>query len=139
MQVFMKIMKELGIAVLFLLLILCVLAFTFYDKVPFGKEIPEAVKYTKIEKSSYDVRGDLEDRAGDTQTFQTSASQLEQYLTDKYVSPGRFEPFNTITSVSDIPNETVSISTAAPVQKAQDNTSANTESGTNTTSGSELE
>ncbi|MBR4111259.1 MAG: hypothetical protein IKK43_06220 [Clostridia bacterium] len=107
MQIFMRILKELGIALLFLLLILGALAFAFYDKVPFGKKVPDSVKYTRINKDDYNVRGNVEDQASATQTFETSSSQLESYLTEKIVSPGRFDPFNPIESVSDIPTETV--------------------------------
>lgn len=107
MQIFMRILKELGIALLFLLLILGVLAFAFYDKVPFGTKVPEPIDYANINKEDYSVRGNLEDQANATQTYETSSSQLESYLTEKIVSPGRFDPFNQIQSVSDIPSETV--------------------------------
>lgn len=122
MQIFMRILKELGIALLFLLLILAVLAFAFYDKVPFGKQIPESIKYTNINKDDYKPKGDVEDKANATQTYETSTSQLESYLTEKIVSPGRFDPFNPINSVSDVPTEKINgsvnnnVSSQTPVQ-----------------------
>ena len=107
MQIFMRILKELGIALLFLLLILGVLAFAFYDKVPFGTKVPEPIDYANINRDDYNVRGNVEDQANATQTYETSTSQLEEYLTEKIVSPGRFDPFNPIESVSDVPTEIV--------------------------------
>ncbi|MBO5179646.1 MAG: hypothetical protein J6B87_04805 [Clostridia bacterium] len=108
MQIFMRILKELGIALLFLLLILGILAFAFYDKVPYGTKVPDPIDYASINKDEYNIRGDLEDQANATQTYETSTSQLEEYLTEKIVSPGRFDPFNPINSVSDVPSEKVS-------------------------------
>lgn len=137
MQVFKRILKELGIAILFLLLILGVLAFAFYDKVPFGREVPDSIDYTNIDKSKYDVRGDVEDRASATQTYQTSVGQLESYLTEKIVSPGRFEPFAPVDSVSDVPNERVGAT--EDENNAQTKKSAQSESTANTTGASELE
>lgn len=110
MQIFKRILKELGIALLFLLLILAVLAFVFYDKVPFAKQVPEPVDYANINRDDYKARGDLEEQANATQVFETSSSQLEEYLTEKIVSPGRFDPFNPINSVSDIPSDIVNAS-----------------------------
>ena len=107
MQIFMRILKELGIALLFLLLILGVLAFAFYDKVPFGTKVPEPIDYANINRDDYNVRGNVENQANATQTYETSTSQLEEYLTEKIVSPGRFDPFNPIESVSDVPTEIV--------------------------------
>ena len=107
MRLFMKIMKELGIALLFVLVILGVLAVAFHNRVPYGKEVPESINYVNIEKSNFDVRGDVEDKANATLTYQTSAKQLESYLTEKIVSPGRFAPFDATNSVSDVPSEVV--------------------------------
>lgn len=108
MPIFLRILKELGIALLFLLLILGVIAFVFYDKVPLGKVIPDSVKYTKIDQTQFKVTGEgIEDKKAATQTYETSASHLEEYLTEKIVNPGRFEPFSPITSEPDIPSERV--------------------------------
>lgn len=108
MQIFLRILKELGIAIIFILLIVAILAFAFRDKVPFGTEVPEAVKYTAIDREAYTaVSTGIEEQKNPDQIYQTSAKQLEQYLTEKIVSPGRIEPFDTIESVSDIPEELV--------------------------------
>lgn len=107
MQIFKRILKELLIALLFLLLILGILAIAFYDKVPFGTKVPGPIEYANINKNDYNVRGNVEEQANATQTYETSSTQLESYLTEKIVSPGRFDPFNQIDSVSDVPTETI--------------------------------
>lgn len=107
MQIFLRILKELGIAIIFILLILAILAFAFRDKVPYGTEVPKSVEYVNIDKKDYDVRGDVENKENPTQTYQTSIEQLEEYLTEKIVSPGRFAPFDPIASVPDVPSEIV--------------------------------
>ena len=107
MQIFLRILKELGIAIVFVLIILAVLAVAFYDKVPYGTEVPESIKYTNIERDEYNVRGDVEDKFNPTLTYQTSNKQLEEYLTEKMVSPGRFAPFDPVTSVPDVPTDRV--------------------------------
>lgn len=107
MQIFTRILKELGIAILFMLLILAILAFAFRDKVPYGTKVPDSIDYANIDKKDYDVRGDVEDKTNPTQTYQTSTAQLEAYLTEKIVSPGRFAPFDPIDSVPDVPSETI--------------------------------
>ena len=136
MPIFLRILKELGIAMLFLLLILGVIAFVFYDKVPLGKVIPESVKYTKIDQAQYSVNGEgVEDKAAATQTYETSPSQLEEYLTEKIVNPGRFEPFSPVTSEPDIPSERV----GTVVTGEENGDSAKTDSTANTTDESALE
>ena len=136
MPIFLKVLKELGIALLFLLLILGVIAFVFYVKVPLGKVIPESVEYTKIDQSQFAVSGEgIEDKKAATQTFETSASQLEEYLTEKIVNPGRFEPFSPVTSEPDIPSERV----GSVVTGEEGEISAKTGSTANTTGESALE
>lgn len=129
MQIFLRILKELGIAIIFILLIVAILAFAFKDKVPFGTEVPEAVKYTVVDRDDFKV-GDagVEDKKNPDQVYQTSAKQLEEYITEKIVSPGRIAPFDSIESVPDVPSEIVSSKTNVPEESL-----SGTESGQDST------
>ncbi len=105
MEVFLKILKEIGIAILLGLLVAAVAAIVFIDKIPFSKKIPESINYTNINKNDYDVRGDVEDKENPTETYVSNASQLKQYEFIKYILPGRYRPFGGTKSVTDIPSE----------------------------------
>lgn len=135
MQIFLRILKELGIALIFILLIVAILAFAFRDKVPFGTDVPEAVNYTVVNREDFKV-GDtgVEDKKNPDQVYQTSAKQLEEYITEKIVSPGRIAPFDSIESVPDVPSETVSTKT-----NVSDETLSNTADGQASTEESTLE
>lgn len=109
MQVFLRILKELGIAIIFILLIVAILAFAFRDKVPFGTEVPEAVSYTAINQKDYVVADSaVEEAKSPDQIYKTSVKQLEEYITEKIVSPGRIAPFGSIDGAKDVPSEKVS-------------------------------
>ncbi|MBQ9266708.1 MAG: hypothetical protein IJ217_00215 [Clostridia bacterium] len=112
METFKKVLKEIGIALLLLLLVAAVAAILFVDKIPFSKQIPESIHYTNIDKNDYNVRGDVEDIANDTVTFMSKASELKYYELIKLVLPGRHRPFGSINSGTDIPSEYVSGATA---------------------------
>ena len=107
MEIFKKVLKEIGIAILLCLIVAGISAILFYDKIPFAKQIPESINYTNIDKNDYNVRGDVEDIANATETFVSKSSELRYYELIKYVLPGRHRPFGSINSGTDIPSEYV--------------------------------
>ena len=107
MRIFLNILKEIGIAILLGLVVALAAALLFWNQIPFSKQIPESINYVNIDKSEYDVRGDVEDKANDTETYVSKSSELRYYELIKYVLPGRYRPFGSITSGSDLPSEYV--------------------------------
>ena len=107
METFKKVLIEIGIAILLILAVAAVAAILFYNKIPFSKQIPESINYTNIDKNEYNVRGDVEDIANDTETFASKASELRYYELIKLVLPGRHRPFGSINGATDLPSEYV--------------------------------
>ena len=107
MEIFIRILKEIGIAILLGLVVAGVAALLFYDKIPYSKQIPESINYVNIDKNEYSVRGDVENKANATETYMSKASELRYYELIKYVLPGRHRPFGSITGSSDLPSEYV--------------------------------
>lgn len=127
MQVFLRILKELGIAIIFILLIVAILAFAFRDKVPFGTEVPEAVSYSAISKKDFIVADSaVENAKSPDQIYKASVKQLEEYITEKIVSPGRIAPFGSTSGEADLPSEKVADKSAI-----QDSTTLNSQIFTN--------
>ncbi len=108
MEIFKKVLKEVGIALILILVIASVAVIAFYKQIPFAKQIPESINYTSIDKSEYEVRGDVEDTRNDTETYMSSAKELRYYELVKLVLPGRIYPFGSINSGTDLPSESVS-------------------------------
>lgn len=107
MKVFLRILKELGIALVLLLMVLAVIVFTFYDKVPFGVEVPDAISYTSVDKADYVVSGNLENATADTKVYFSTSGDLQNMETEKIVIPGSAHPFKNVSSESDLPSERV--------------------------------
>ena len=107
MDVFLRVLKEIGIALVLLLVVLAVVAFAFYDKVPFGVVVPDSVSYTSIEQSDYVVSGNLENVTADTKVYNSTSSDLQLMETEKIVVPGSAHPFQNVSSETDLPFEKV--------------------------------
>ncbi len=108
MEIFKRVLKEIGISCILILVIGAVIVVAFYNKIPFSKQIPESIHYSKINRNEYSVRGDVENTTSETETFMSSAQELRYYELIKLVLPGKINPFSSIGGETDIPTEKVS-------------------------------
>lgn len=119
MEIFKKVLKEIGIAFILILVIAGVAIFAFYDKIPFARQIPESVKYSAIDRNDYSVSGDVENIKNDTETYMSSSKELRYYELIKLVLPGRIYPFGSINAGTDIPTEYVNQSSGQTTTTAE--------------------
>lgn len=138
MQIFLKILKETGIAILILALVALVVWLIFRNELPFlDQDIPDAIEYTEINKNDFDIRGDIEDETDPTVVYQASASQMTDYESGRYVSTGGPNPFVSNNADPDVPSEKVTISNSTLNNNFEPSTT--TTSGDNTSNVKSLE
>lgn len=110
MQVFLRILKETGIAIIVLVLVSLVVWLLFKEQLPFlGQDIPEPIEYAEVNKSDFDIEGNIEDESNPTQTYEATNEQLNGYNTDRIISTGLPNPFNSNNTEADVPTERVTI------------------------------
>jgi len=126
MQIFLRILKETGIAIIVLALVSLVIWLLFQKQLPFlGQDIPDAVEYAEINVEDYNTVGDIEDETNPTQVYEATNEQLTGYETDRYISTGLINPFSSNTATPDVPSERVTISN--PTVLGTEETEGNTE------------
>lgn len=115
MQIFLRILKETGIAIVFLIIITAVVWLLFKGHVPFlGEKVPDPVDYAEINKADFDIEGDIESETNPTLIYEATTANLQQYQDDRLVSTGTINPFTMSDSTgSDVPSERVTISNSA--------------------------
>lgn len=121
MEIFLRILKETGIAIIVLSLVAFLVWFLFQNQLPFlGKSIPEPVQYAGINNSDFDIEGDIEDETNPTKTHTVTQQQSQGFENDRYVSTGVINPFSTQTAESDVPSERVTIVNSADGKQSGD-------------------
>lgn len=114
MQIFLRILKETGIAIVALCLVALVVWLLFQNQLPFlGKTIPDPIEYAGINNSDFDIEGDIEDETNPTETHTVTQEQSQGFEAERYVSTGVINPFSTSTAESDVPSERVTIVNSA--------------------------
>ena len=114
MDVFLRILKEIGIAIVALILVSLVVWLLFRNHLPFlGQGIPDPIDYVHINKSDVNIEGDIEDETNPTLTYEATDGQLDGLESGRYVSTGGPNPFTSNSSESDVPSEMVTITNTA--------------------------
>ena len=104
-----KIIKEIGIIVGFLVGIIALGAFAFWSKFPIAVEIPQPEVYVMIDKGDYAVAtGGIEDAQNETVIYQSTPIDLEKYDEELRYTTGRTEPLGSAgTAIVDIPTDII--------------------------------
>lgn len=114
MQIFLRILKETGIAIVALALVTLIVWLLFNEQLPFlGRTIPNPIDYAEINREDFDITGDIEDETNPTQTYEPTNEQLNGYITDRYISTGAPNPFTSNNAEPDVPSERVTIENSA--------------------------
>lgn len=132
MQIFLRILKETGIALVVLVLVALTIWFLFQEQLPFlTKNIPSPVNYVKISPEEFDIKGDIESETNPTQTYEATNEHLSGYIADRIVSTGLPNPFNSNNAEADVPTEKVTITNPTIIggDEAKETESAKTGSG----------
>lgn len=108
--------KEIGIALLMIVILGAVTVVAFYNKVPYGKEIPKGEEYAKVNKEEYSVSS--HDRLAEvkaiTVTHEANSSQITDAENDVRLTTGKYTPFGGISSTTDLPSEKVGTTITIP-------------------------
>lgn len=105
----LKVLKEIGIALLLIIGVLVVAVIVFMDKIPIAVEVPEPEVYVTVDRDEFLVANDgIENAQSATVIYQSTDVELENYGSElRYIS-GRTEPLtNSEPSTSDIPTDII--------------------------------
>jgi len=140
MEIFLRVLKEIGIAIVALILVSLVVWLLFKNHVPFlGQDIPDPIDYVQINKSDYDIKGDIESETNPTLTYEATDGQLDGLESGRYVSTGGPNPFTSDSSESDVPSEMVTITNTANGNAGDDSAESTAPAGNGASSSSSAE
>ena len=109
MKILLNILKEIGIAIVMIVILAAVAFIAFKDKIPYGKEIPKGDKYVQADSKEYSASSNnrLENIKQITVTHETEPIQITNAENDVRMQTGKATPFGDIGSNSDLPTEKV--------------------------------
>ncbi len=109
MKILLNILKEIGIAIVIIVILAAVVFIAFKDKIPYGMEIPKGDKYVQADSKEYSAASNnrLENVKQITVTHETEPIQITNAENDVRMQTGKATPFGDIDSNSDLPTEKV--------------------------------
>lgn len=111
-KIFLNILREVGIALGILVVLLAVTVIAFKDQLPFDDKVPSGEEYVKANLKTYSVSST--DRLAEVNkikiTHETNSGQIIDAENEVRILTGKYTPFGTIDSITDLPSERVGIS-----------------------------
>lgn len=109
MKILLNILKEIGIAIVIVIILAAVAFVAFKDKIPYGKQIPEGDKYVQADSKEYSASSNnrLENIKQITVTHEIVPIQITNAESEVRIQTGKKTPFGDIDSSSDLPTEKV--------------------------------
>ena len=109
MKILLNILKEIGIAIVIIVILAAVVFIAFKDKIPYGMEIPKGDKYVQADSKEYSAASNnrLENVKQIAVTHETEPIQITNAENDVRMQTGKATPFGDIDSNSDLPTEKV--------------------------------
>lgn len=109
MKILLNILKEIGIAIVIVIILAAVAFVAFKDKIPYGKQIPEGEKYVQADSKEYSASSNnrLENIKQITVTHEIVPIQITNAESEVRIQTGKKTPFGDIDSSSDLPTEKV--------------------------------
>lgn len=108
-NIFLGIIREIGIAIVILVILAAVIALAFKDQLPYNVEVPTGENYVRANLKSYSVSST--DRISEvnaiTITHEASQGNIKDAESEIRIQTGKYTPFATINGVSDLPTEKV--------------------------------
>ena len=110
-DIFLTILKEVGIGLAILVVLAAVTVFAFSSQLPFDEEVPKGDKYVEANLDDYSVSST--DRISEinqiTITHETNQGQIISAENEVRIQTGKYTPFGTIGSTTDLPSEKVGV------------------------------
>lgn len=121
-KIILNILKEIGIAIGILVILLALVVVTFKDQLPYDEEVREADEYVKADLKEYSISSNrIEEVTAITVTHEADSSQIVEAENQVRIQTGKNTPFGSISGTSDLPTEkvgvTVSIDDTATLDK----------------------
>ena len=95
MKILLNILKEIGIAIVIIVILAAVVFVAFKDKIPYGMEIPKGDKYVQADSKEYSAASNnrLENIKQITVTHETEPIQITNAENDVRMQTGKATPF----------------------------------------------
>lgn len=110
-SIFLKVLREIGIVFIILIILAAVTVFAFSSQLPFDEKIPTGEKYVEVNMDDYSVSST--DRISEinqiTITHETNQGQIISAENEVRIQTGKYTPFGTIDSTTDLPSEKVGV------------------------------
>lgn len=111
-KMLLNILKEVGIALGIIVVLLAITVIAFKDQLPFDDKIPSGEGYVKANMKAYSVSST--DRLAEVNkikiTHETNSGQIIDAENEVRILTGKYTPFGTIDSITDLPSERVGVS-----------------------------
>lgn len=129
MKVLLKILREIGIAIVVLVILAAVGIAAFKDQLPYDEVIRSGEVYVKADLASYSVSSS--DRIREIEAITITHTAVDEQITqaedEVRIQSGKHTPFGNISSTSDLPTEKVGTSIDIDNNKTNSNSSTPTE------------
>lgn len=132
MKIFLNILKEIGIGIVIVVVLLGVTVLAFRKQLPYDEEIREAEEYTKVNIKQYSASSSNDRTEGVTATtivHEADSSQIVEAESEVRIQTGKNTPFGSISGTSNLPTEKIGVSVGAD---ATTGTNGTTNTNTNT-------
>lgn len=128
MGIFLKVLKEIGIAIAIIAVIGLAAYIAFREQIPYGKDVPKGDAYAAIDKKVYSVSSNdrLTEVKAITVIHETNSNQIIDAENEVRIQTGKYTPFGTISTESDLPDEIVDSTVTITPGTAEDTTTDET-------------
>lgn len=109
MKILLTIVKEIGLLLVIIAIVGLAAFIAFKDQIPYGKEIPKGEAYATINQKEYSVSSNnrLESVKAITVIHEANSNQIIDAENEVRIQTGKYTPFGTISTETDLPSETV--------------------------------
>ena len=113
-KVLLGILREVGIALVILVILAAVTVLAFKDQLPYDEKVPSGEQYVRANMKTYSVSSTdrLSEINAVTITHEANQGQIIAAENEVRIQTGKYTPFGTIASTTDLPTERVGVSMA---------------------------
>lgn len=133
-KIFLNVLKEIGIALGILVVLVAAVVVAFKDQLPYDEEIRQGEEYVKANiKGEYSVSSSdrISEVTAVTVTHEADSNQIIDAENEVRVQTGKYTPFGTISSASDLPTEKVGVTVSIDSNNNNNTNNANTTDNNN--------
>ena len=134
MKIFLNILKEIGIGILIIVILLAVTVLAFRKQLPYDEQIREGEEYTKVNMQQYSAAASSDRTEGVTATtivHEADSNQIIEAESEVRIQTGKDTPFGSISTTSNLPTEKVGVTVSPDGTSNAGDTGSNTNNTTN--------